>query len=481
MDFLLHTELSFAGYRCHITGQEHHEVTLQFDSSEDLVLPRSGELKQHQVDCHPLGITAALLDFWNPIWNRDSKHAASDISQWPHFRRVVENLPSLDPLDLDLTDVAVWRHAVSRLRASSAAGVCGWHNAELKALPDCALQHLALLLGGHTAPTLPPHLLQARVAAISKVAFPSAASHARPITVMSCLYRLWGRVVCLQVIARWSLVLPRPIMGFLRGRSAVDLSYWVLQEIEDSLRQNQDLSGIALDLRRAFNNIPRPPAQQLLALMGLPKQLLTVWMQCLSHIRRSFSVSGFLSPGLDSTTGCPEGDPISVLGMLAVCYAFVHLLEPFVSPRCYADNWMWMTDLPEAHIPAVETVVDFTSSLCMEVDWTKSYFWSTARSTRLWWKKESPSFLPAGVNLPLVSQVKELGAHTSFGRKTSLGHIVTQFQSATDRLHRLFHEPLVPNANWFRLECGHTLFTARSLTRPGSTESGCYVATLQEP
>ena len=337
--------------------------------------------------------------------------------------------------------MAVWRHAVSRLRASSAAGVCGWHNAELKALPDCALQHLALLLGGHTAPTLPPHLLQARVAAISKVAFPSSASHARPITVMSCLYRLWGRVVCLQVIARWSLVLPRPIMGFLRGRSAVDLSYWVLQEIEDSLRQNQDLSGITLDLRRAFNNIPRPPAQQLLALMGLPKQLLTVWMQCLSHIRRSFSVSGFLSPGLDSTTGCPEGDPISVLGMLAVCYAFVHLLEPFVSPRCYADNWMWMTDLPEAHIPAVEAVVDFTSSLCMEVDWTKSYFWSTARSTRLWWKTESPRFLPAGVNLPLVSKVKELGAHMSFGRKTSLGHIVTQFQSATDRLHRLFHEP----------------------------------------
>ena len=60
--------LSFAGYRCHITGQEHQEVTLQFDSSEDLVLPRSGELKQHQVDCHPLGITAALLDFWNPIY-----------------------------------------------------------------------------------------------------------------------------------------------------------------------------------------------------------------------------------------------------------------------------------------------------------------------------------------------------------------------------------------------------------------------------
>ena len=57
-------------------------------------------------------------------------------------------------------------------------------------LPDCALQALANILGGHSVPSFPAHLLQAKVAAINKVAFRTAASHARPITVLSCLYSM---------------------------------------------------------------------------------------------------------------------------------------------------------------------------------------------------------------------------------------------------------------------------------------------------
>ena len=433
--------VTFEGVSARITSQSDQIVTLHFEQDLDLVVPLSGQLCQSVLDCRPQGVTAALLEFWNPIWNRDGQAASEDLEHWPAFRHLVAAVPAMDPLDLDLTDVAVWRHAVNNLKASAAVGVCGWHNAELKALPDRALGDLARLSGGHCAPTFPAHLLQAKVAAISKVPFPTSAAQARPITVLSCLYRLWGRVVCLQAIRCWSLSLPRPIMGFLKGRSAVDLSYWILQETESALCMGQDLSGVALDLRRAFNCIPRPPARHLLALLGLPVAVIQCWADSLPLIRRSFVISTHLSPGLNSTTGCPEGDPVSVLGMLALCYAFVHLVQPFASPRCYADNWSWLSDLPEAHVPAMDTCVSFISSLSMEIDWSKSYFWATFRCTRTWWKRESQLFLPQGATLEVVSQIKELGAHFSFNRRTSLGHLLQQFQSAVDRLHRLFHEP----------------------------------------
>ena len=341
----------------------------------------------------------------------------------------------------DLTDASVWHHAIRRLKATAAVGVCGWHNAELKALPDVAVESLAKMLGSLTAPSFPAHLLQAKVAALSKVAAPTSAAQARPITIMSCLYRLWGRVVCLHAIRRWSLVLPRPIMGFLKGRSAVDLSYWMRQEIEQALHWGHELSGVALDLRKAFNLIPRQPARHLLRLLGLPPAITDFWLKGLPLIRRSFSVGGTLSPGLGSTTGAPEGDPMSVLSMLAICYAFVAVVQPFAEPRCYADNWSWLTDLPDAHAPALEAVCGLADSLSMEFDWGKSYFWSTSRETRVWWKKNSPFLLPPGAFIGVVSQVKELGAHMSFGRKMTLGHLPGQFQSAVDRLHRLFHEP----------------------------------------
>ena len=212
--FLLHSEVMFSGCVGTVVSVAASALTIQFPDSDDVSLPLRGVATQTQTDCRPQRVTAALLDFWQPIWGRDTPQASEDIACWPHFQQLLtQMIPAGRGLDLDLTEVSMWQHAVSKLKSTAAAGVCGWHNTELKALPRGALAVLARLLGGLTAPSFPAHLLQAKVAAISKVAHPTSAAHARPITIMSCLYRLWGRVVCLHAIKQWSLVLPRPIIG----------------------------------------------------------------------------------------------------------------------------------------------------------------------------------------------------------------------------------------------------------------------------
>ena len=53
-----------------------------------------------------------------------------------------------------------------------------------------------------------------------------------------------------------------------------------------------------------------------------------------------------------SSTGYPEGDPLSVVAMLAISYTWIVGIKqtcPGVDPQAYADNWEWMTpDVQEA-------------------------------------------------------------------------------------------------------------------------------------
>ena len=156
-----------------------------------------------------------------------------------------------------MLDATAWAHVARRLSPHKARGICGWSNAELRVLPLPALRDLALVMHRPGQACLPSDLLRYRVAVLSKVESPVCASQARPITIFGCLYRLWTRVLCTQVLKIWSFTLPPGVAGCLKQRSVVDLSYCVQAEIEDSLCCQSDLSGLSLDLRKAFNFLPR--------------------------------------------------------------------------------------------------------------------------------------------------------------------------------------------------------------------------------
>ena len=206
-------------------------------------------------------------------------------------------------------------------------------------LPASALRDLALVLHRPGNACLPSDLLRSRVAVLSKVDNPTEASQARPITIFGCLYRLWTRVLCTQVLKVWSVSLPPGVAGCLKQRSVVELNYCVQAEIEASLRENEDLSGLSLDLKKAFNFLPRGPISASLAFLGVPASLCATWQAGLSKVQRHFEVLGSLGPGLPSTTGAPEGDhPISVLAMLGVCcFVFVASLANLSRP---APTWI---------------------------------------------------------------------------------------------------------------------------------------------
>ncbi|OLP98064.1 Casein kinase I-like hhp1 [Symbiodinium microadriaticum] len=363
--FELHCPVSYAQVAGQITSTIDNCVMVLFPADDDCVLPSNGLLCRCKHESSWSAVVGSLMDFWAPIWNRDNSEEAADISCWPRYQQLVHLLRSPCPeIEVDLTDVGAWVHVARKLSSSKATGPCGWHNQDLKLLPASALGDLSKVLNSYVSTGFPHDIMMARVAVLSKVASPEGADQAL---------------------------------------------------VEESLLSGSDLSGFCLDLRKAFNFLPR--------------------------VRRSFQINGSLGPPVPSTTGAPEGDPVSVLAMIAVCWLYVALLEGLVAPKAYVDNLSWTADAPDNHAPAMLVLNDFVQALSLHIDWGKTYQWATTPVSKRWWQEIGVAFLPSPEALHLVSQVKELGSFYQFRRRGSAQLFGERLQDAHQRLQALSTDP----------------------------------------
>ena len=435
--FALHSEVWFSGQPATVVAHTPATLTCQFCSDHDGVLPLGGQLVQDGLDSSVEAIDAALVHHWFPIWNRDSREEERDLENWPGYMALLRRCVSpCARVDVDMTDVAAWLHVIRHLSVHKSTGVCGWSNSDLRQLPDAAVTDLARILGHPAHKQFPRHLLQARVALLGKVENPTEASHTRPITVLSNLYRAWGRVLCAQVLMVWSATLPPSVQGCLKQRCSTDLCYWLQAETELALMQRKNCTGVAVDLRKAFNTLPRSPLRATLEFLGVPPTVSAMWTSSLASVERTFCVQASLGACVPSTTGAPEGDPVSVLGMTSLCVVFGELLQPYVQPRSFVDNWGWTASGRQRHVPAVRELTGLVEALRLQVDWGKSYCFATCPEARKWLRAHVSDVFPEPI--PLLSQVKELGAHLQFSRHRMLGHLPERIKEANRRLHRLY-------------------------------------------
>ncbi|CAE7812076.1 unnamed protein product, partial [Symbiodinium sp. CCMP2456] len=374
--FELLCQVSFAQIQGQVTSAQDDRVTVLFPADDDFVLPTCGELRRLRHDSSWEGVIGSLMEYWCPIY-RDNRSEATDLENWPGYQHLVRLLSSPCPtMDINMTDTSAWLHVARGLSPRKATGVCGWHNKDLRLLPAEALADLASIMQQLLPLGFPDFLMKARVAVLSKVQTPDSAAQAL---------------------------------------------------VEESLCERSDLSGLQLSAAA--------PLCDLLMRLGLPSDVAQGWGKSLTKVSRSFQIHGSLGPELPSTTGAPEGDPTSVLGMIAVCWLFVELLQGVVSPKAYVDNLSWTSDDPENHAPALLILEDFRQALSLEIDWQKTYQWATSPVSRTWWLTVGVDFLPGSTCL--VDQVKELGSYFQFTRRRSRGPFQQRLQEALQRLSKL--------------------------------------------
>ena len=187
------------------------------------------------------------------------------------------------------------------------------------------------------------------MSSLAKNDCPQGLHHSRPITILATSYRLWAGVAARGILCNWSTWFPDHIFGCLPGRSSRDLSLSLECLIERARLEQSPLLGFSIDIVKAFNNLPRLPLRALLEHLQVPPDIVETWFAFLDCVLRHPTFHNDLGVGLMSTTGAPEGDPLSVIGMLALCYA-AHCWpgQGDSQLRSYVDNFTYTCETTAA-------------------------------------------------------------------------------------------------------------------------------------
>ncbi len=76
--------------------------------------------------------------------------------------------------------------------------------------------------------------------------------------------------------------------------------------------------------------------------LGFDSHIMNTWMRALGQLRRTVLVDSHVYGCSSSTTGLPEGDPMSIVGRYCLTFWFrVFVIDsaPTGLPVGYADNW----------------------------------------------------------------------------------------------------------------------------------------------
>ena len=354
-------------------------------------------------------VLRAFTEHWRTRWN-----AVADIPQHDWQRIVAFVSHYMPPFRMEWSDITVhmWRSIVKKFKHTAARGPDGFSKDDLINMPDGHVTALLDML--HAIETTdapwPEQLAFGTVIGLGKHDQAHEESHFRPITLFSTIYRAWAKLRTRQMIRQLAELMPPEALGFLPSRETTEIWLLLQAQIEIALQYGMDLAGLSTDLKRAFNNIGRKQVLMTAKHVGFPQQLLRPWTKFLHQVIRRFDVQGCIGDELESTSGFPEGCPLSILAMLNVNWCY-HVYMKAFCPKVTAYSFVDNLTLAAREAFTVAQAYFALRSICLlfglHTDDDKTYVWALTRRSR-----EQISQL----GFPCCSDASELGGSMTFGR-----------------------------------------------------------------
>ena len=180
--------------------------------------------------------------------------------------------------------------------------------------------------------------------------------------------------------------------------------------IELACQSDRSRAGFSVDIVKCFNNLPREPVGEAARIRGLPNCVMTPWDSFLTGAARRFVIKGSVGQPLYSTSGYPEGCPLSTVAMV-VTGCMYHLYQfhfaPAVQCLSYVDNWVGHAASAGQAVSGLCATTCFCEALDLEIDPAKTYVWSTDPLERR---------ALAAMQMPVLEAARELGGFFAFGR-----------------------------------------------------------------
>ena len=393
-------------------------------------------VRQRVLTTSPAQICHHLTQFWQPLWERDDSHLLTpDLDR--EFGAFLDRLPHTE-LSINCTCLDTWLRVIKSLKWNAAPGPDGITAFELQSLPSSLIASLIKVVDSYHD-GFPSWFMAAKVFAAPKGDGVPEPSRIRPITVLSQIYRVWAQVICHQALRCLGLSMTPDITGLLPGRGAFLAAYHTQWFFEQAHFQQESCAGVTLDLVKCFNAINRPRGIAILARLGLPAEILHMWAQSLHKLTRRWEVCGQCSEVVASSCGFPEGDVFSVLVMLGVAQCWTIACRQHTCDStllsAYADNWSWAVKKVEEIGPILEVTLLWTRIIGLQIDWSKTWWWSSHHSLARHIQQAFQSRSLPAVERALAAS--DLGCPLRYQGAVRLCKLHSRLAKAKDRLTRL--------------------------------------------
>ncbi|KAJ9438362.1 Retrovirus-related Pol polyprotein from type-2 retrotransposable element R2DM [Diplonema papillatum] len=316
-----------------------------------------------------------LQEAWDPILRMYGEGRPEP--EYEVFRRAFEGFIPRRQMDLrDVTGRELRDVLNKRKKRTTACGVDGWRLDELKALPDELLDGFATLFNlVEERGEWPKGMLTSLVSLIPKTDDTSP-TNLRPITVTSCVYRLWA---CrrLQDVMEWQegWVLPTQ-HGFRSGHRTDDVLMELTTLIEETLLdETKSLYMVALDFAKCFDRVPQGIVLSLAEEMGLDARILRPLRAMYRGMKRRFKLPLGVGSEFEVTNGILQGCPLSVIlinALLSVVLRAVSVRVPEVSSESLADDATLLAPAEAELQQAVDIVARFCALTGMCLNMSKT-------------------------------------------------------------------------------------------------------------
>ncbi len=378
---------------------------------------------------------------WKARWDR---HKHVPVSQWSqicaflrsHLKPLKCKLPTLCAQDL--------RGEIARKKPRCASGLDGVSLQDLKSMPDSILDaYIHLFDSAESDGSWPSQLVTGKVASLAKVPSPDSVQSYRPITVLSHGYRLWSGLRAKFLLSHLHPHCPSFLFGSRPHCQASQVWTHLAWAIEASFVSEMPVGGVIADIEKAFNHLPREVVFQTALSLAVPQKLLIAWSGALGQLRRRFQIREHMGPPVESTTGFPEGDALSCIGMMLLDFGFHLWFEksfPLCQPISYVDDLQLITTCPSQVPQLLDHLLDFAKQVDLTVDLKKTFVWSNSAFHRANYRRK---------NLCVRTHARGLGAQLQFTRKHSAEVLAARLRDL---------EPL-----WSKLRLSHSPYKVKVL------------------
>ena len=395
---------------------------------------------------------AKLTEYWRPRWQRVSEVPED---QWRRITLFAQAyIPRIDFNWRPLTTDEV-RNAAKKMKVTAARGPDGFARLDIVKMAEPHLQMLVnmLTLIEKGEMNWPSQLLLGFVICVAKTSTASMPAHYRPITLFAVVYRLWASLRTKHVLSQLKHWLPQSIFGFMPEREAAQV-WQVLQGIvEMALNTGEMLAGLSADLAKAFNFIGRSQTFYLARHATFPPEIIVPWAAFVDNIQRRFDLNGNISPSVGSSSGFPEGCPMSIVSMLLANWAhhqYMAAYEPNIRVSSYVDNITLVADCPQQLMSGLLATKVFYELWGLQLDEEKTVTWALDSTMR----KELRH-----MSCTVALDAKELGGLMNYSKSSRAHRIVARQADMAPKWTRLRKSPapqrqkiqILPMAFWSSL------------------------------